>query len=162
MKRLGESLNSLSGALLGFTTALICADVLLRLLRSPIPGSYDIVEFLTSIMISLAILKSFQNGEQISVDIADKIFPKRLIPAIDVISRIITSIFLCILSIGALSSSVSSYLSSEVSMTLGLPLYPVYLGIGLTSGLAFINEALRILKAMLRLIPIVKLGREKA
>ncbi|MCD6364091.1 MAG: TRAP transporter small permease [Synergistetes bacterium] len=167
MKVLGEVLNLASGALLGFTTTLICVDVILRIFRSPVPGSYDIVEFLTSIMISLAVLKSFQNGEQISVDIADRIFPKHFIPFVNAVSRIITLAFLFILSVGMLSSGASSYISGETSMTLGIPLYPVYLTIGLIAGLAFLSESLKTLRMVIKPTKLmkpseVKLGREKA
>jgi len=145
MRKLAEFLNFSSALLLGILTLLICADVTLRFLRHPIPGSYDITEFLTSLMLSFAILKSFQNKNHITIDLVDNILSGGKLKVINLSSRVITAVFLGILSVSTFSSGINSKLSGEVSMTLGIPLFLGYIAIGLCAGFTFLNEACFIL-----------------
>lgn len=146
MKWLGNKLNSLSAFILGLLTSMMCIDVILRLFRYPIPGSYDIAEFLTSLMLAFAILKSFQTGTQIKIDLIDKLLSKPKLQFVELLSRVVTATFLAILSISMLSSSLNSKISGEVSMTLGIPSYLSYAIIGLCTGFAFLSEAFPILE----------------
>ncbi|MCS7233437.1 MAG: TRAP transporter small permease subunit [Synergistetes bacterium] len=166
MKWLGSKLNLLSALVLGFLTALICIDVILRLFRYPIPGSYDIAEFLTSLMLSLAILKSFQSETQIKIDLIDKILSKHKLKLVERLSHTITTLFLAVLSISMVFSSLNSKASGEVSMTLGIPLYLSYAIIGICVGFALINGVSPLLEKIKLTekiqIEMRKLGREKA
>lgn len=168
MKGLGKTLNLLSALILGTTTSMICLDVVLRLLRRPIPGSYDIVEFAISIALAFATLRSFQCGAQIKIDILDKILPKRKLVIVESLSKAITSAFLVILSISLLYSSVRSYASGESSMTINIPFYISYSAIALGVSLTLLDEASFFLKKALILVRresesgLPSLGREKA
>jgi len=142
LKKTGERLNTLSAYILGILTLLICADVILRAFRHPIPGSYDITGFLTSIMLSLAMVRSFQAKNHITIDLIDKFVSKTKANIVNLISKAITSVFLGILFLSMISSGFSSKSAGEVSMTLGIPLYLSYIAIGICAGLAFTSEIL--------------------
>jgi len=162
MRSLGKGLNLISALILGAITSLICTDVILRLFRYPIPGSYDITELLTSLMLSLAILRSFQDEAQIKIDLIDRVLKENELNMVNLFSRLVTAFFLAILSISMIYSGLNSYISGEVSMTLRIPLYICYIAIGLNAGIASLNETLPILRipqeAMTKL---PKLGRER-
>lgn len=166
MRWFGDKLVLFSATILGLLTLIMCIDVILRFFRYPIPGGYDIVEFLTSIMLAFATLKSFQTGTQIKIDLIDKLLSKHRLRFVELLSRIMTAIFLAILSVSLLLSGLNSKASGEVSMTLGIPSYLSYMAIGLCVGFAFLNEASPLWE---RMKPVERveletrgLGREKA
>jgi hypothetical protein len=51
--RISAGFNTLAGAAIIIMMLLTCADVLLRLLRHPIPGTYEMVGFMGTVIISL-------------------------------------------------------------------------------------------------------------
>ena len=67
--RLSRALNTLAGAAIVVMMLLTCADVVFRLLRQPIPGTYEMVGFLGTIVASFALAYTSLEKGHIAVEI---------------------------------------------------------------------------------------------
>ena len=114
---------------------LTSADVILRLFRHPIPGTYEIVGLLGAIAISFSLAYTSVERGHIAVEFLFQKFPKKVRLFISAIND-----FLCLFLFGLLTWQtilLASDLkqSGEVSMTLEMPIYPYVFGISIGCGL---------------------------
>jgi len=67
--RISTGFNTLAGAAVIIMMLLTCADILLRLLRHPIPGTYEMVGFLGTVIISFSLAYTSIEKGHIAVEI---------------------------------------------------------------------------------------------
>jgi TRAP-type C4-dicarboxylate transport system permease small subunit len=117
-----------------FMMALTCADVILRLFRMPIPGTYEIVSFMGAVAVSFAIAHTSVEKGHVAVSLVVQLLPKR---AQDVIESILAALGIILFALIAWQSvlyGLDCQSSGEVSLTLQLPFYPIIYGVALGAG----------------------------
>jgi TRAP-type C4-dicarboxylate transport system permease small subunit len=135
LTRISVLFNILAGVAVVVMMLLTCADVLLRLLRHPIPGTYELVGFLGTVIISFALaLTSLEKGH-IAVEILVERFPARVQSGIEAITSLIGATLFALLAWQSLVYGADMRHSGEVSVTLTMPIYPFIWGIAAGSAL---------------------------
>jgi TRAP-type C4-dicarboxylate transport system permease small subunit len=127
--RLSWILNWIAGWAMVGMMLLTCCDVLLRLFRKPILGTYEVVGFLGAVVISFALAQTTIDRAHVAV----QLLVIRLSPAGRKAVFLITSL----LSLGLFATIAFESLrfgnalrtAGEVSMTLHLPFFPILYGI---------------------------------
>ncbi len=127
--RLSTYMSVISGSILLFMAALTLADVILRLFRKPILGTYEIVAFLGAAVAGLALPRGSLKGANINVDLVSS----KLAPKTQKILLIVTKLLGILLFLfGAIYLALMGrnfYLTQTVTMTLRVPFYPVVFGL---------------------------------
>ena len=125
VKRLATGLNVAAGwGVLGMT-ALTCADVILRLFRHPILGTYDLVCFIGALVAALAMADTTIRGGHIAVEILVSRLNARTQAVIYTITHLASIALFAVLAYQSLLLGNSLRASGEVSMTIRIPFYPV-------------------------------------
>jgi len=114
---------------------LTCADVVLRYLRRPIPGTYEMVGLLGAVFVSFALAQTSIERGHIAVDFLVQRFSSRTQKRIDCVNAVI-----CTALFGVITWQSGVYAGKlrqlgEVSMTLQMPIYPFVYGIAIGCGL---------------------------
>ena len=129
--KLTRFLNAIAGLTLIGMMFLTVSDVVLRLFRKPILGTYEIVSLSLGIVIGFAVpFTSWMRGH-IYVDFLINKFPSRVTKAFNIVTRCLVMVLFIILGIFLISLAEEFYKSGEVSLTLKMPFYPVAFAIGL-------------------------------
>jgi TRAP-type C4-dicarboxylate transport system permease small subunit len=98
VQRLSYGLNLLAGCFLAGMTALTCADVILRIFRRPILGSYEIVEFMGATAAGFALAYTTLKRGHVSVSILVALFSKRVQTIIYLIVQLVSISLFALLS----------------------------------------------------------------
>jgi len=131
----GRGFNCVASAAVILMMMLTCADVVLRLFRQPIPGTYEIVGFLGTVVASFSLAYTSIEKGHIAVEILVDGLPERAQAFFEALSALIgTSLF------GLLTWQSSLYaadlkLSGEVSLTLEIPTYLFVYGVAAGCGM---------------------------
>ena len=133
-KELSRVLFWIAGVAIFIMMVLTCADVVLRFLRRPIPGTYELVCFLGATAVSFAMAYTSVQKGHVEVSLFVRMFPERIQGVIGSI----TSLFGLILFVFIMWQSVlygnDLRTTAEVSLTLQLPFYPFVYGIAFSAG----------------------------
>jgi TRAP-type C4-dicarboxylate transport system permease small subunit len=118
-------MNWVGGGVLIFMMLLTVADVILRYLKKPILGTYELVSFLGAVVIAFALpLTTWQKGH-VAVDILLENMSGLRRSMLDATTRLMGILFFTILSWNLISMGTSLYKTGEGTLTLQLPLYPI-------------------------------------
>lgn len=109
--------------------SLTCADVILRMFRKPIPGTYEIVSFLGAVAVSFAMAHTTAERGHVAVSLIVQLFPKRLQGIIEGVISIFGIILFGLIAWQSVLYGMDCQRSGEVSLTLQLPFYPVIYGL---------------------------------
>ena len=134
-RHLARNLYWVAGTAIIVMMMLTCADVVLRFLRRPIPGTYELVCFLGAVSVAFAMAHTTIEKGHVSVSFVVGLFPKKIQHIIECVT---TSFGLCFFALVTWQSVVYANdlrLSNEVSLTLELPFYPFVYGIGFSAGI---------------------------
>lgn len=114
---------------------LSCADVALRLFGVPIPGTYEMVGFLGTVIISFALAyTSIQRGH-VAVELIFEKLPPRAQCFVEAAGNLIGTALFVIMAWQCLAYATDLRHSGEVSLTLQMPIHPFVYGIALGSGI---------------------------
>ncbi len=125
----------LSGASVMVMMLLTCADVVLRFLGKPIPGTYELIGFLGAFTIAFAMAYTSVERSHIAVEILVERLPQKLQTFLQGIVSLISSVLFAIFTRQCQIYALDMKESGEVSLTLGMPVYPVIAGIAVGCGL---------------------------
>lgn len=133
VKGFSDALNGVAGVCLLAMTGLTCLDVILRLFRRPILGTYELVQFLGAAVAAFAMAHTtYQRGH-----VAVEVLVIRLSPGLQKIIYFAVqclSLFLfAVLAYECVIYGNDFRTSGEVSMTLRIPFYPILYGISFAS-----------------------------
>ncbi|MBN2282515.1 MAG: TRAP transporter small permease [Deltaproteobacteria bacterium] len=128
---LSDVFNWVAAAALTVMMLLTCCDVVLRLFRHPIPGTYEIVSLLGTVVVAFALAYTTLQGGHIAVEFLVQRFSKRVQNAIDAVNGIISMLLFGIISWQSFMYGLSLRATGEVSLTIQLPIYPFAFGISL-------------------------------
>jgi TRAP-type C4-dicarboxylate transport system permease small subunit len=135
---------------------LTCADVLLRILRCPIPGTYEIVGLLGATFVSFSLAHTTTERGHIAVDFIVQKLPLRLQDLIDCINSIICAFLFAVITWQSVVYALDLKNSGEVSMTLQMPIHPFVFGIALGCGMLSLVLFVRSVESTLKFIKTTK------
>jgi TRAP-type C4-dicarboxylate transport system permease small subunit len=135
---------------------LTCADVLLRILRCPIPGTYEIVGLLGATFVSFSLAHTTTERGHIAVDFIVQKLPLRLQDLVDCINSIICALLFAVITWQSVVYALDLKNSGEVSMTLQMPIHPFVFGIALGCGMLSLVLFLRSVESTLKFIKSTK------
>lgn len=133
--RLASAFNSVAAVAVVGMMVLTCLDVLLRLLRTPIPGTYEIVCMLGAVFVSFSLARTTVDRGHIAVDFLVQRLPDRFQHAVEALNAGICALLFTVVSRQCVIYALDLKASGEVSMTLQMPLFPFVFGIALGSAM---------------------------
>ena len=114
---------------------LSCADVFLRLVSSPIPGTYEMVGLLGAVIIAFAMAYTSLQRGHVAVEMIYEKLPPRTQIVIDSAGSLIGAALFGMIAWQSAVYGIDLRQSGEVSLTLQMPLYPIVYGIAFGCGL---------------------------
>lgn len=125
VRQLSRLLNVIAGASITFIMFLTVSDVILRLFRRPIVGTYELVAFTGALVIGFALpLTSWSRGH-IFVDFVVLKLPKKLQAIFNIATRCASIVLFYLIARNLINVGMDLQKSGEVSPTLQLPFYYV-------------------------------------
>lgn len=106
---------------------LVVGNVILRLFKLPIKGTYEFVGFLTVIIISFSIAYCAVRNGHIAVNYLMDKLPKQVQKLIDIIIIAISAVFMAAVSWNVAQHALLLKAQNETSMTTLTPIYPFIL-----------------------------------
>lgn len=132
--RLAKALYWIAGAAIVVMMVLTCADVVLRYLRMPIPGTYELVCFLGALAVSFAMAHTSVERGHVAVSLVVRLLPQRAQYLVDSLTGTLGIILFALIAWqSALYANVLRG-SGEVSLTLQMPFYPFVYGMAFSAG----------------------------
>lgn len=129
------------------------ADVVLRQFGKPIPGAYELVGFLGTIVVSFALgFTSLEKGH-IAVELLFKRLPQRAQLGAEALAHLISFLLFGLIAYQALIYAQDIRKSGEVSATLQMPIYPFLFGMAIGFGLLCLMLIADFIKSLKRLFP---------
>ena len=131
IRGLSRFLNVIAGFSLTFLMLLTVMDVILRTLKKPIVGTYELVAFSGAIVVGFAVpLTSWVRGH-IYVDFFILRFSKTARNIFNITTRCLVIVLFFLAGWNLMKFGIDLQKSGEVSLTLQMPFYPVAYGIGI-------------------------------
>lgn len=141
-----DAFNWVAAAAVVGMMVLTCTDIVLRIFRHPIPGTYEMVGFLGAVFAAFSLGYTSVNRGHIAVDFLVQKLPRRAQFFVDGINALICAVFFGLLARQCLAYAGDLKGFGEVSMTLQMPIYPFVYGIAVGCGLLALVLAVRCLK----------------
>jgi TRAP-type C4-dicarboxylate transport system permease small subunit len=112
---------------------LTCADIILRLFRRPILGTYEIVGFLGAIVAGFALAQTTIERGHVAVQVVVMRFSPQTQKIIYLTTHILSIFLFALLAWECVRYGNDFRASGEVSLTLRMPFYPVVYGIAFSA-----------------------------
>jgi TRAP-type C4-dicarboxylate transport system permease small subunit len=127
---LSRVFNVIAGISLTFLMLLTVTDVILRALKRPIVGTYELVAFSGAVVIGFAVpLTSWLRGH-IFVDFFILRFSQKVRNIFNITTRCLVIVLFFLIGWNLIKYGIDLQKSGEVSLTLQMPFYPVAYGVG--------------------------------
>ena len=142
--------NWISGSAIVAMMLLTTLDVLLRLFRSPISGTYEIVGLLGSVAASFALGYTSVEKGHIIVEFIVRRFSPHMQALISAVNALVGCAVFVLVSWQCVIYALFQMKTGEVSMTIGMPIYPCIFGVAAGSALlcaVLLMEFLRSLRS---------------
>jgi TRAP-type C4-dicarboxylate transport system permease small subunit len=146
IERVSRGFNALAGAAVVVMMLLTCADVFLRLFRHPVPGTYELVGFLGTVVIAFSMAYTSLERGHIAVEILVEKLPRRMQTGVEAAVALIGAALFALVAWQSMAYAADLRQSGEVSVTLAMPIYPFIYGVAAGSGLltlVLLSEALQ-------------------
>ncbi len=122
--------NIIAGISLTFLMLLTIVDVILRGLRSPVPGTFEVVAFAGAVVIGFSLpLTSWLRGH-IFVDFFILKFSQKVRGIFNTATRCLVIGLFFLIGWNLIDFAMDLKKSGEVSLTLQMPFYPIAYGVG--------------------------------
>ncbi|MFV0437840.1 MAG: TRAP transporter small permease [Desulfopila sp.] len=135
---LAKNLNRISGLCLIIMMGLSCSDIVMRFLQRPFRGTYEIVGFLSALMLSFSMAQTMIERGHVMVEIFMNAMPRPVRKVIFVITRMTTAGLLALLAYETITFGTYYKNSGELSLTLQLEFYPILYAMGCAFALSAI------------------------
>jgi TRAP-type C4-dicarboxylate transport system permease small subunit len=149
---ISRGFNALAGTAVVAMMLLTCADVVLRLFRHPVPGTYEIVGFLGTVVIAFSLAYTSLEKGHIAVEIVVEKLPLRARAGIEAATSLIGAALFALIAWQSLLYAADLKQSGEVSVTLTMPIYPFIFGIAAGSALLSLVLLLESLRSAARAV----------
>jgi TRAP-type C4-dicarboxylate transport system permease small subunit len=130
---LAKGLYFIAGIAIVLMMLLTCADIVLRFLRRPIPGTYELVCFLGAMAVAFAMAHTTVQKGHVAVSLLVRLLPQRMQGLIDMLTGTFGFILFALIAWRSVLYANSLHVTGEVSLTLQLPFYPFVYGIGFSA-----------------------------
>jgi TRAP-type C4-dicarboxylate transport system permease small subunit len=151
--QVGKGFNWIACAAVVVMMLLSTADVILRYFYKPIPGAYEMVGFLGTVVVSFALAFTSLEKGHIAVDILVDKLPQRLQLVIESFNNFLGALFFGLVSYQAVLYALDIIKSGEVSLTIRMPIYPFIFGIAVGCGLLALLLFADFIKSIKRTMP---------
>ncbi len=118
------ALHRIGNVVLMFIMFLTAADVLLRLLKHPIMGGFDITEYTMAILVAFGLAYCSINKGHVSVDFVMRHFPSRVQDIIGVFTTLASLFLISIMALQTTLQMITQYTTGVTSSVLPIPQYP--------------------------------------
>jgi len=152
LMRAGKGFNVLACAAVIAMMLLSTADVVLRMFGKPIPGTYELIGFLGTIIVSFALAFTSMEKGHIAVEILVEKMPQRVQFAIETFTNLVSFLVFGLIAYQAFIYAVDIKKSGEVSLTLQMPIYPFIFGMALGFSLLFLLLIADFIKSLQRTV----------
>lgn len=126
-------MNWLAGLAMVAMMCLLAADIVLRLVRMPIPGASELVGFLGAVVAGFALGQTTLDHGHVAVELVVRRFPKGLQKTIYILVTLLSIVLFALLAWEFVGYGNDLNTSGEVSMDLQLPFYPVLYGLAFST-----------------------------
>lgn len=153
---LAEKLNWVAAAAIVVMMLLTTLDVLLRILRLTIPGTYEIVGLLGTVVVSFSLAYTSVEKGHIAVEFLVQRLSSMAQAVIVAVNALIALLLFAMVTWQSIAYGLDLMRSGEVSQTLQLPVYPFVFGVAAGCGClcpVLLVEFLRALKKINSLRP---------
>jgi TRAP-type C4-dicarboxylate transport system permease small subunit len=141
-----------AGAAIVFMMLLTCADIVLRLFRMPIPGTYELVCFMGAVAVAFAMAHTSNENGHVAVSLVVRLFPGRVQGIIEIFTNTFVLILFILIAWRSVLYAETIRVSGEVSLTLKLPFYPFIYGIALSAAIVCLVKIIDIHKSFLKVL----------
>jgi TRAP-type C4-dicarboxylate transport system permease small subunit len=131
VRKISRFLNIIAGISLTFLMLLTVSDVILRMFRRPIVGTYELVAFSGAVAIGFSLPFTSWVRAHIFVDFLIMKFSKKVKDVFNVATRCVVLVLFLLIGWNLFKYALDLQRSGEVSPTLQLPFYPVAYGVGI-------------------------------
>ncbi len=149
---LSRRLNWIAAGAIIVMMLLTTADVILRIFRHPIPGTYEIVGLLGAVVVSFSLAYTTVEKGQISVEFLIQKFPKKVQSLFSAVNDLLCLFFFGLLTWQIILLAIDLKQNGEVSMTIQMPIYPYAFGIAIGCGLLSLTLLHDFLKSAARVV----------
>ncbi len=149
MQKISKFLNVIAGISLTFLMLLTITDVILRLFKKPVVGTYEMVAFAGAVVIGFSMPFTSYVRQHIFVDFFILKFSLKVRNAFNIATRVLVMVLFVLVGWNMFKYARDLQKSGEVSLTLQLPFYPVAYGVGFCCFilcLVFICDIAKIIK----------------
>lgn len=106
---------------------IIVANIIMRAVWKPLPGSYELVEILGAVILSLGAAYCAVARGHVTVTLMVDKLSRRKQAAVDMLTSLISLVFISAIGWGLLRYAGTAMKRGLETSTLSIPLYPVYL-----------------------------------
>ena len=129
-EKISRWMNVIAYIALTFVMLLTVTDVILRMFRHPIIGTFEIVQLAGAVVIAFGIpLTSWSRG-MIYVDFFVNSFPRRAKDTMNILTRVIGIAIFIFIGYNLFVFATDLFISGEVTPTKQLPFYPIVYSMG--------------------------------
>ena len=129
---LSRFLNMVAGIALVFLMFLTLGDVILRLFKRPIVGTYELVAFSGAIVIGFSLPLTSWLRAHIFVDFFILKFSKKVQNVFNIATRCVVIFLFFLIAWNLIRYGIDLRKSGEVSPTLRMPFYPIAYGVAVS------------------------------
>lgn len=148
--RLSKWFNWFAGGALVAMMVLVNTNVFLRPFGKPIWGTFEIVGFLGTIVISFSLIQTTFSRGHMAVEIVISRLQPRVRSVLGLINRLVCLLMLGLVAWQSVEYGIKVARSGQVSGTLKMPFHPFLYGIAFAFGIAALIVLVDILKDPLR------------
>ena len=130
VSKLSNVMYAIAGVVLTFMMSLTVADVILRYLGRPIPGTYELIGLSGAVVIGFAIPYTSLARGHIFVEFLIDTFEKGRRDIVLIFTRILILLLFIGFGVNLIRTGIDMSATGEVTQILRIPFYPVALGMG--------------------------------
>jgi TRAP-type C4-dicarboxylate transport system permease small subunit len=143
-----EKANLIAAAALIIMMLLTTLDVILRLFKSSVPGTYEIIGLLGAVVTSFALGYTSVEKGHIAVDFLVMRFSPKAQALVGAANAIIAAVLFGIITWQSLLYGIDLLKKGQVSLTIQIPIYPFVFGIAAGCGLLSLVLIVELLHAV--------------
>ena len=137
VEKISKFLNAIAGISLVFLMLLTIADVILRMFKRPVVGTYELVAFAGAVVIGFSMPLTSFIRQHIFVDFFILKFSQKVRNIFNTATRGLVMALFLLVGWNMFKYARDLQKSGEVSLTLQLPFYPVAYGVGVCCFILF-------------------------
>ncbi len=130
---------------------LTCLDVVLRLFRHPIPGTYELVGLMGTVGVSFALAYTTLKGGHVTVEFLTNRMPRKVQHIVVAAGEFFSAVLFGIIAWQSTLYALDLKQVGEVSLTIEIPVYPFVFSIAFGSLLVFLVLAVNFYKSLKRI-----------